>query len=160
MITEFPEFFGAVHAVLRRCTSQAVYDKAVAAFARYRDELRAAGEAIDSNPSKGNVAAGLTTLAQKSLGAVLKGGSGPVVECLDYGEPAQPRQGGLALCYGPGNDLTAITDIGDGRCHAHSLDGPNWERQLEPTSRRRSSLPIRIPHENTPDGAISTPVNF
>ena len=111
LITEFPEFFGAIHTVLRRCTSRAVYDKTVAAFARYRDELRAAGEPLDSNPSKGNVAAGLTTLAQKSLGAVLKGGSGPVVDCLDYAAVAAPRAGGLVLCYGPGNDPTAITTL-------------------------------------------------
>jgi len=111
LITEFPEFFGAVHTVLRRCASRSVYDETVSAFARYRDELRAAGEPLDSNPSQGNIVAGLTTLAQKSLGAVLKGGSGPVVGCLEYGEPAAPRQGGLVLCYGPGNDLTAITTL-------------------------------------------------
>lgn len=111
LITEFPEFFGAVHTVLRRCVSRAVYDKTASAFARYRDELRSAGEAVDTNPSKGNVVAGLTTLAQKSLGAVLKGGCGPVVDCLDYGEPAAAGQGGLVLCYGPGNDPTAITTL-------------------------------------------------
>ena len=65
------------------------------------------GEEIDSNPSPGNKAGGITTLEDKSLGCTQKGGTAKVVDVLSYGQPV--TQKGLNLLQAPGNDLVAST---------------------------------------------------
>jgi altronate hydrolase len=65
------------------------------------------GQSIYENPSPGNKAGGLTTLEEKSLGAIQKGGQAPVARVLRYGEPAGP--GGLSLLEAPGNDGVSCT---------------------------------------------------
>src|SRR5206468_2668861 len=68
------------------------------------------GQPIYENPSPGNVAGGLTTLEEKSLGAIQKGGRAPVTQVLRYGAPAATGAGGLALLDSPGNDGVSSTD--------------------------------------------------
>jgi altronate hydrolase len=67
------------------------------------------------NPSPGNKAGGITTLEDKSLGCVQKGGSSPVMDVLSYGERLKER--GLSLLTGPGNDLVASTVLAAAGCH-------------------------------------------
>ena len=67
------------------------------------------GERIDENPSPGNRAGGITTLEEKSLGCVQKGGRAPVADVLAYGDPV--RRPGLSLLQAPGNDLVASTAL-------------------------------------------------
>ena len=81
----------------------------------FRDYFRRYDQPIDENPSPGNKDGGITTLAEKSLGCVQKGGRAPVKRVLEYGEPAPARLGGLALVNAPGNDgvsSTAMTIAG------------------------------------------------
>ena len=66
------------------------------------------------NPSPGNKAGGITTLEEKSLGCVKKGGSAPIVEVLPYGGRASKL--GLAVLEGPGNDLISSTALGAAGC--------------------------------------------
>ena len=64
---------------------------------------------IYENPSPGNKAGGITTLEEKSLGCVQKGGRAPVVDVLDYGDTL--TKNGLSLLNGPGNDIVAVTNL-------------------------------------------------
>ena len=64
---------------------------------------------IYENPSPGNKAGGITTLEEKSLGCVQKGGLSPVTDVLHYGDTV--RHGGLSVLDGPGNDIVAVTNL-------------------------------------------------
>jgi altronate hydrolase len=73
----------------------------------YSDSAIKAGSGFDMNPSPGNIKDGLITDAIKSNGAAKKGGESPVVDVLDYTEPA--LKPGLSLVCTPGNDVEATT---------------------------------------------------
>ena len=111
LLTEVPEMFGAERALLGRATSREVAVRATAMVNDFRDYFRRYGEPIDENPSPGNKQGGITTLAEKSLGCVQKGGGSPVRKVLDYAELAPRRLGGLALVYAPGNDGVSSTAL-------------------------------------------------
>ena len=64
---------------------------------------------IYENPSPGNKDGGITTLEEKSLGCIQKGGLSPVVDVLDYGDIV--TKNGLSLLNGPGNDIVAVTNL-------------------------------------------------
>lgn len=104
ILTEVPEMFGAEDVLLRRACTAQVYDSTVDLVNEFREYFRKHNEPIDENPSPGNKEGGITTLAEKSLGCVQKGGTAPVAQVLRYGEKAQPKLGGIALLNGPGND--------------------------------------------------------
>ena len=104
ILTEVPEMFGAEDVLLRRACTAQVYDATVDLVNEFRAYFRKHNEPIDENPSPGNKEGGITTLAEKSLGCVQKGGTAPVAQVLRYGEKAQPKLGGIALLNGPGND--------------------------------------------------------
>jgi len=70
---------------------------------------------VYENPSPGNKAGGITTLEEKSLGCVQKGGMGPVVDVLTYGDRLEKN--GLNLLNGPGNDIVAVTNLTAAGCH-------------------------------------------
>ena len=70
---------------------------------------------MSENPSPGNKEGGITTLEEKSLGCIQKGGSAPVVDVLDYGDTV--RKSGLNLLNGPGNDIVSITNLSAVGCH-------------------------------------------
>lgn len=111
LLTEVPEMFGAEQALLGRAASREVAEQATAMVNDFRDYFRRYGEPIDENPSPGNKEGGITTLAEKSLGCVQKGGGSPVRKVLEYAELAPSRLGGLALIYGPGNDGVSSTAL-------------------------------------------------
>ena len=75
----------------------------------FKHYFTAHGQVVYENPSPGNKAGGITTLEDKSLGCVQKGGTAPVNGVLDYGDSI--RTPGLNLLYGPGNDLVSTTAL-------------------------------------------------
>jgi altronate hydrolase len=104
ILTEVPEMFGAEDVLLRRACAAEVYDATIDLVNDFREYFRKHNEPIDENPSPGNKEGGITTLAEKSLGCVQKGGTAPVAQVLKYGDKAQPGLGAIALLNGPGND--------------------------------------------------------
>ncbi len=116
LMTEVPEVFGAEEILLSRCVSREVFDKVSGMIKRFREYFISHGEGIADNPSPGNVAGGITTLEEKSLGCVQKGGKVPMVGALEIGEQA-PANGGLYLVYGPGNDQVAVTNLAAAGAH-------------------------------------------
>lgn len=111
LLTEVPEMFGAEQLLLERAVSREVAEQATSMVNDFRDYFRRYGEPIDENPSPGNKDGGITTLAEKSLGCVQKGGSAPVRRVLGYAEQAPSSLGGLGLIYGPGNDGVSATAL-------------------------------------------------
>jgi altronate hydrolase len=107
LLTEVPEMFGAEQALMDRAVSKAVFSDVVVMVNDFKQYFLNHGQPVYENPSPGNKAGGLTTLEEKSLGAVQKGGRAPVSSVLGYGERiAAP---GLALLESPGNDGVSST---------------------------------------------------
>ena len=115
VLTEVPEMFGAETLLMRRCRTRVVFDKCVRMINDFKGYYAAHGQVCYENPSPGNKAGGITTLEDKSLGCVQKGGSAPVEDVLLYGE--RVRRHGLSLLTGPGNDLVASTVLAAAGCH-------------------------------------------
>ena len=109
VLTEVPEMFGAEHLLMERCESREVFDKTVKLINDFKDYFTRHEQVIYENPSPGNKAGGITTLEDKSLGCVQKGGLSPVVDVLDYGDLLEKN--GLSLLNGPGNDIVAVTNL-------------------------------------------------
>ncbi len=109
ILTEVPEMFGAEHLLMKRCETEEVFSKTVSLINNFKDYFRKYNQVIYENPSPGNKAGGITTLEEKSLGCVQKGGTSKVVDVLDYGEKVTKR--GLSLLNGPGNDIVAVTNL-------------------------------------------------
>lgn len=109
VLTEVPEMFGAEALLMERCESRNVFDKTVALINNFKEYFTRHNQVIYENPSPGNKAGGITTLEEKSLGCVQKGGSSRVVDVLDYGDILQKP--GLNLLNGPGNDMVAVTNL-------------------------------------------------
>lgn len=109
VLTEVPEMFGAEHLLMERCVNKEVFDKAVSLINNFKDYFTRHNQVIYENPSPGNKAGGITTLEEKSLGCVQKGGLSPVVDVLDYGDTL--TKNGLSLLNGPGNDIVAVTNL-------------------------------------------------
>ena len=109
VLTEVPEMFGAEHLLMQRCESREVFDKTVSLINDFKDYYTRHNQVIYENPSPGNKKGGITTLEEKSLGCVQKGGLSKVVDVLDYGD--RLTKNGLSLLNGPGNDIVAITNL-------------------------------------------------
>ena len=115
VLTEVPEMFGAEHLLMKRCENREVFEKTVALVNNFKAYYAAHGQVCYENPSPGNKAGGITTLEEKSLGCVQKGGTAPVVDVLDYGDTV--CKNGLSLLNGPGNDMVAVTNLTAAGCH-------------------------------------------
>ena len=109
VLTEVPEMFGAEHLLMQRCGTKELFDKTVALINNFKDYFTRHNQVIYENPSPGNKEGGITTLEEKSLGCIQKGGLGEVVDVLDYGDVL--TKNGLSLLNGPGNDIVAITNL-------------------------------------------------
>lgn len=109
MLTEVPEMFGAEHLLMKRCENKEVFQKTVKLINDFKDYFSSHNQVIYENPSPGNKAGGITTLEEKSLGCVQKGGLSKIVDVLDYGDKL--TKNGLSLLNGPGNDMVAITNL-------------------------------------------------
>lgn len=107
LLAEFPELCGAEQQLIDRTIDESAAKKFISLMQVYSDQAIKAGSGFDMNPSPGNIKDGLITDAIKSNGAAKKGGESPVVDVLDYTEPA--LKPGLSLVCTPGNDVEATT---------------------------------------------------
>ncbi len=114
VLTEVPEMFGAETLLFNRCIDRNIFEKAVKMVNDFKEYYERHGQVIYENPSPGNKAGGITTLEDKSLGCVQKGGSSPVMDVLKYGE--RLKTPGLNLLSGPGNDPVAATALAAAGC--------------------------------------------
>ena len=109
ILSEIPEIFGAEHLLMQHAASAEVAGDIGNLVRRFKQYFLDHGEPVSENPSPGNIAGGITTLEEKSLGAVQKGGAGRVTQVLRYGE--RTRAPGLALLEAPGNDAVSSTAL-------------------------------------------------
>ena len=107
VLTEVPEMFGAEGFLMDRCVNEEIFHKAEKMLNGFKDYFIRHGEVVYDNPSPGNKQGGITTLEDKSCGCVQKGGTAPIMDVIDYGEPVVTK--GLNMLYGPGNDLVSAT---------------------------------------------------
>lgn len=109
VLTEVPEMFGAEHLLMERCENEEIFNKTVRLINDFKDYYERHNQVIYENPSPGNKKGGITTLEEKSLGCIQKGGLSKVVDVLDYGDTV--TKNGLSLLNGPGNDIVAVTNL-------------------------------------------------
>lgn len=114
ILTEVPEMFGAETILMNRAKDREVFDKTVSLINDFKAYFRSYGQPIYENPSPGNKAGGITTLEEKSLGCVQKGGSATVTDVLEYTRKSTVP--GLNLLTAPGNDLVASTSLALSGC--------------------------------------------
>lgn len=107
LLAEFPELCGAEQNMVDRCVNKSIAEKFISLMRTYDAQAHAVGSGFHMNPSPGNIRDGLITDAIKSTGAAKKAGTSPVVDVLDYTEPA--TKPGLSLVCTPGNDVEATT---------------------------------------------------
>ncbi len=107
LLAEFPELCGVEQELVDRSVNEATAKKFMQLMKSYDEIVTRAGSSFSMNPSPGNIKDGLITDAMKSAGAAKKGGTSPVVDVLDYTEPAVKP--GLNLVCTPGNDVEATT---------------------------------------------------
>ena len=113
--TETPEMFGAEQLLMDRAISEPVFEDIVSLVNEFKQYFLDHNQPVYENPSPGNKAGGLTTLEEKSLGAVQKGGQATVCGVLKYGEPV--NQKGLSLLQAPGNDAVSSTALAASGAH-------------------------------------------
>ncbi|GAB3699225.1 UxaA family hydrolase [Mariniluteicoccus flavus] len=109
VLAEVPEVFGAEALLTRRAVSRDVGQKLLDRLEWWRDYVQRGGGSLDNNPSPGNKAGGLTTILEKSLGAVAKAGRADLTDVIDYAEPIQGP--GLKLMDTPGYDPVSVTGL-------------------------------------------------
>jgi altronate hydrolase len=107
LLAEFPELCGVEQQLVDRSVNEATARKFIRLMKSYEEIATRVGSGFHMNPSPGNIKDGLITDAIKSAGAAKKGGTSPVVDVLDYTEPA--IKPGLNLVCTPGNDVEATT---------------------------------------------------
>jgi altronate hydrolase len=112
VLAETPEIFGAEHLLVERAASREAAEKLLEMVASYKRYLSRFGGSFDDNPSPGNKEGGLTTILEKSLGAVAKGGTLPLMEVVDYGERVHGP--GLVFMNTPGYDPVSLTGLAAG----------------------------------------------
>ncbi len=105
--SETPEIYGAEHLLTQRATSSDVAEALLERIRWWEEYTRINGVELDTNPSPGNKAGGLTTILEKSLGAQAKSGSTALTGVYRYGEPL--REKGLAFMDSPGYDPVSVT---------------------------------------------------
>jgi len=107
ILSETPEIYGAEHLLTRRAVSREVGEKLIRRIKWWEDYTRRNGNEMNNNPSPGNKAGGLTTILEKSLGAVAKGGTTNLVQVLEYAEAVTGK--GFVYMDTPGYDPVSAT---------------------------------------------------
>lgn len=115
VLAETPEVYGAEHLLTRRAVSREVGEKLIDLIHWWEEHARRLNIEIDNNPSVGNKVGGLTTIYEKSLGAVAKGGSTPLTGVYHYAEPVTAR--GFTFMDSPGYDPVSVTGQVAGGCN-------------------------------------------
>ncbi|OXI64694.1 galactonate dehydratase [Burkholderia sp. AU28863] len=107
ILSETPEIYGAEHLLIARAASRDVAERLLGRLQWWARYVADHGGEMNNNPSPGNLAGGITTILEKSLGAVSKGGRSPLRAVYDYAEPV--RQAGLVFMDTPGYDPVSAT---------------------------------------------------
>jgi len=107
ILSETPEIYGAEHLLIARAANERVSQKLRDRLAWWEDYTRRNGARMDNNPSPGNKAGGLTTILEKSLGAVAKAGASPLNDVVQYAQSIETR--GLVFMDSPGFDPCSAT---------------------------------------------------
>src|SRR5438477_2626374 len=115
VLAETPEIYGAEHLLTRRAVSREVGEKLVSFIRWWENHARQHNATIDNNPSYGNKEGGLTTIYEKSLGAVAKGGQAPLAAVYQYAEPITAA--GFSFMDTPGYDPVSMTGLVCGGCN-------------------------------------------
>ena len=115
VLAETPEIYGAEQALVRRANDAETGMRLLHVVRRYSEYAAKFGASMDSNPSPGNRRGGITNIVEKSLAAVMKGGSMPLVQILDFAE--QVSKEGLVFMDTPGYDPVSLTGIAAGGCN-------------------------------------------
>ncbi len=114
VLAETPEVYGAEQLLTRRSVSRKVADRLLERIHWWEEYARKNNASIDNNPSYGNKQGGLTTIIEKSLGAVAKGGSAPLRAVYEFAEPITER--GFTFMDTPGYDPISVTGLVAGGC--------------------------------------------
>lgn len=114
VLTEVPEMFGAETLLMERARDEQVFENIVGMINDFKKYYQAHHQVVYDNPSPGNKKGGITTLEEKSLGCIQKGGRSTVTEVLPY--VGQVKEKGLILQSGPGNDMVAVTAMAAAGC--------------------------------------------
>ncbi len=114
VLAETPEIYGAEHLLTRRAVSREVGEKLLGLIRWWEDHAKLHGATIDNNPSWGNKQGGLSTIYEKSLGAVAKGGQAPLAAVYAYAEPVTAK--GFCFMDTPGFDPVSMTGLVTGGC--------------------------------------------
>ncbi|MGE4452974.1 MAG: UxaA family hydrolase [Sphaerochaeta sp.] len=109
ILTEVPEMFGAEQLLMNRSQDEEVYEKTVSLINDFKQYFIKHNQVVYENPSPGNKEGGISTLEDKSLGCIQKGGEAIITDVLAYGE--QVTKSGLNLLSGPGNDIVSTTAL-------------------------------------------------
>ena len=101
--------FGAEKRLMERAANKNIFDASVNMINGFKKYFTDHGQVVYENPSPGNKEGGITTLEEKSLGCITKGGFSTVTDVLDLYEPC--KKNGLSLLWGPGNDIVSTTNM-------------------------------------------------
>ncbi|HEY1339616.1 MAG TPA: altronate dehydratase family protein [Bryobacteraceae bacterium] len=115
VLAETTEIFGAEHLLVKRARNRETAEKLLGCIRKYKDYLRRFEGSFDDNPSPGNKAGGLTNILEKSLGAVAKGGTSPLIDVYDYAERVTAP--GFCFMNTPGYDPVSLTGLAAGGCN-------------------------------------------
>lgn len=117
IMSESIEWIGAEHVVARRAATPELHNKIIEICRSYEEHLKAAGQDCRAGqPTPGNKAGGLSTLDEKSLGCIRKGGTRPIVEVLAQAE--RPTKHGAIVMDTAGYDISSVTSMVAGGCNA------------------------------------------
>jgi altronate dehydratase len=115
VLAETPEIYGAEHLLVRRAVNREVAEKLIERIRWWENHVRQHHATIDNNPTYGNKEGGLTTIYEKSLGAVAKGGQSPLAAVYQYAEPITTA--GFCFMDTPGFDPVSMTGLVMGGCN-------------------------------------------
>ena len=117
MMSESIEWIGGEHVLAKRAATPEIHNQIIQVCKDYEDHLKAAGQDCRAGqPTPGNKAGGLSTLDEKSLGCIRKGGTRPIVEVLE--QAARPTKKGAVVMDTAGFDISSITSMAAGGCNA------------------------------------------
>ena len=110
VLTEMTELIGTTQILVRRAKNEAVAERLLQAVQKAQDiAVQVLGPNAGRAIAPGNMDGGMSTIQEKSLGCMRKGGSSPIMEVVDYG--SKPSEQGLIIMDGPGNDAETITGL-------------------------------------------------
>jgi altronate hydrolase len=115
VLAETPEIFGAEHLLVKRARNRKIAEKLLGCIRRYKEYLARFQGSFDDNPSPGNKVGGLSNILEKSLGAVAKGGTSPLIDVYEYAE--RVTAAGFTFMNTPGYDPVSLTGLAAGGCN-------------------------------------------